>query len=63
MTSQETSQRDVSPARASSDEIRAELYGVLDELGTARSDRTPILLRRFKELWSQIGEDREHTLH
>ncbi len=44
------------------EEVRAELYRMLDELGTSRAD-TATIKTRFTELWNQLGGGEEPTLH
>jgi hypothetical protein len=51
------------PGGGISEELRAELFRILDELVTARSDRTAALTSRFKMLWKQACGEGEPTLH
>lgn len=44
-------------------EIRDELFRILDEIGSARADRTQALNARFKALWTQVCGEGEPTLH
>lgn len=47
----------------STDELRAELFRLLDEVVTARSDRAAALTSRFKTLWKQACGEDEPTVH
>jgi hypothetical protein len=62
MTNQETSDVGVG-TRRSAEEIRAEIYRMLDELGSTRSLNAGKLQQRFDELWKQLGGDEAQTLH
>jgi hypothetical protein len=48
--------------RASGADLRAEMYRILDEIGTARSDRAAALKKEFDALWKQTGGE-EATRH
>lgn len=48
--------------RASVTDLRAEMYRILDEIGTARSDRAAALKKEFDALWKQVGGE-EATRH
>ncbi len=47
--------------RASADDLRAQMYRIIDELGAARSERAEKLKEEFEVLWKQIpGEPTVH---
>jgi hypothetical protein len=53
----------VTPGR-SAEELRAEMFRILDELVTARAERTKVLSAEFKALWDEIGRgEEEPTVH
>jgi hypothetical protein len=57
-------QQESTPQRRSSEELRAEMYRILDELCTARSEEAANLKTRFEALWKQVGGEQEPpTLH
>ncbi len=43
-------------------DLRAEMYRILDEIGTTRSDRAAALKKEFDALWKQVGGE-EATRH
>jgi hypothetical protein len=59
--------QDVKPMRSerSTEELRAAMYRILDELASARSDRTTDLKKEFDELWKGIsgGRGEPPTVH
>jgi hypothetical protein len=59
----ESVHEDVTPGARSSDELRAELFRILDELPSARAERTKVLSARFKALWDELGHAEERTVH
>jgi hypothetical protein len=52
----------VTPRVRSTEELRAEMLRILDEIPSARAERTSALSAEFKALWNQIGGD-DPTLH
>jgi hypothetical protein len=54
---------DVTPGARSADELRTELFRILDELPSARAERTKALSARFKELWDELGRAEAPTVH
>lgn len=56
---------DVNPTRSdrSTEELRAQMYRLLDELATARSDRASALKAEFEALWKKLPEGEGTTLH
>lgn len=61
MMNEETSSAGTTTPQRTTEEIREELYRMIDELGTARGLNAKKLQQRFDELWSQLGGER--TLH
>lgn len=51
------------PGDRTSEELRIELFRLLDELVTARSDRAAALTAKFKTLWKQACGEGEPTVH
>jgi hypothetical protein len=52
------------PAKHSTMDVRAELYRIIEEIGTAREDRARTLRARFDELWEELRvEGGEETVH
>jgi hypothetical protein len=47
----------------SSEELRAQMYRILDELCTARSEEAAALKARFDALWKQAGGEETPTVH
>ena len=58
-TTQQTSPRQ----ERSTEELRAQMYRILDELCTARSDEAGDLKKRFEALWKQAGGEDQPTVH
>ncbi|HET8539738.1 MAG TPA: hypothetical protein VFL83_07685 [Anaeromyxobacter sp.] len=53
---------DVTPAR-SKEELRAEMFRILDEIASARADRAAALNSRFQALWDELKTEGERTVH
>jgi hypothetical protein len=59
-----TMEQEATPQARSTEELRAQMYRILDELCTARSDEAAQLKARFEALWKQVGgEDSSRTVH
>ncbi len=63
MIAHETHEPAATSQPTSVEEIRAELYRLLDDLATSRAESTPAVRARFTDLWNQIGRGAEETLH
>jgi hypothetical protein len=50
------------PDVRSTEELRAEMFKILDELVTSRAERTKVLSAEFKALWDQVP-DAEPAIH
>jgi hypothetical protein len=51
------------PQERSTEELRAQMYRILDELCTARSEDAVALKKKFDALWKQTEATQEPTLH
>jgi hypothetical protein len=49
--------------REGRDEIRTELFRIVDELTNARADQAPKLRARFDQLWADLGSHGDATVH
>jgi hypothetical protein len=61
-----TTQQDatLTPSGGATEELRAEMYRILDELASGRSDRASTLQAKFDTLWKQIGAGEDtRTVH
>jgi hypothetical protein len=47
----------------STEELRAQMYRILDELCTARSDEAAALKTKFEKLWNEVGAEGAPTIH
>jgi hypothetical protein len=47
----------------STEELRAQMCRILDELCTARSEEAADLKKRFETLWKQAGGEDQPTIH
>jgi len=65
MTTPQSSEQVIRPTEpASLEQLRAELFGLLDAIATARAEQAPALCAKFDELWRSIAEPgAEPTLH
>jgi hypothetical protein len=53
----------VTPGARPRDELRARMFRILDEIATARAERTKALSAEFQALWDEIGREEVPTVH
>jgi K+/H+ antiporter YhaU regulatory subunit KhtT len=53
----------VTPQARSTDELREEMFRILDEIASARAERTADLSKKFKALWAEARGGEDPTLH
>lgn len=58
-----TTEQSQTPHGHSTEELRAQMYRILDELCTARSDEAAGLKTRFEKLWNEVGTEEAPTVH
>jgi hypothetical protein len=51
------------PGERTSDQVREELFRMLDEVVSGRGDRSGAVTARFKALWKKVCGNEEGTVH
>ncbi len=63
MAMQEIGHESPTTERRWREEIRTELYRIVDEMMNARADRAPALRARFDQLWADLASHGDPTVH
>jgi hypothetical protein len=51
------------PGERTSEQVRDELFQMMDEVVSGRGDRSAAVITRFKALWKKVCGDEEKTVH